>query len=319
MTAPATNPSAHFLVGPTAVGKSRVAEWIAEQAGWAILSADSMLVYRGMDVGTAKPTASARARVRYYGLDLVTPDQTFSVANWLAHARAAFAGPHGGRLIVTGGTGLYVRCLTEGLRDSAPVDVAARATWERVLADSGVAGLQAALRARAPDALDALADPQNPRRLIRALEQAGGGPQRPERQWRAGVGGVPCVGLRLPVEALKTNIERRVREMYDQGFVAEVERLRQEHATLSATASQAIGYAEVLSLLDGRCSIADAVRRTTERTRQYAKRQRTWFERQANVVWIAITPDEAVPSIGARVMAQWMQLGKTPLAGIVGM
>ncbi len=303
--------SAHFLVGPTAVGKSSVAQWIAERGGRAILSADSMQVYRGMDIGTAKPSGAERTRVIHYGIDLTAPGVSFSVADWLAAAQAAFAAQAPGTLLVVGGTGLYMRCLIEGLRGGAAPDPVARARWQAVFENSGVAGLQEALRARQPEALAALADAQNARRLIRALELTEGGAALPERAWPARSAHVPFVGLRMEAEALKTRIESRVRAMYDHGFVAEVEGLLAGAAPLSETARQAIGYAEAIALLAGQCTREEAVMRTVQRTRQYAKRQRTWFARQASVDWIDVAPDAPVEAIGKAVLARWAELGAT--------
>ncbi|MCE9614171.1 MAG: tRNA (adenosine(37)-N6)-dimethylallyltransferase MiaA [Lentisphaerae bacterium] len=310
-------PRAYVLVGPTAVGKSGVAQWVAEQHGFAILSADSMQVYRGMDIGTAKATRAERERATYFGLDLADPSHPFSVSDWLAAAREACRTVAPRPLIVVGGTGLYLRCLVEGLHAGPAPDPVARARWEGVLAEEGVGGLQAALRARDPTALAALADPQNPRRLMRALERYGGGGVSPApRAWPSHPAHVPFVGLRLPAAALQSRIELRVRAMYDQGLMMEVEHLLGGPAPLSETARQAIGYAEAFAARDGQCARADAIARTIQRTRQYAKRQRTWFARQANVSWIDITPDLSVDVIARAVLQRWQDLGPTVLTGI---
>lgn len=313
----ASTPAGYVLVGPTAVGKSRVAQWIAEQQGWVILSADSMLVYRGMDVGTAKPSAAERARVPYYGVDVVSPAERYSTADWLAEARRAFAREPARPVLVVGGTGLYLRCLVEGLREGPPPDPAARARWERVLEVEGVEGLRAALRAQAPAALDALADGHNPRRLVRALERvAAGEVQLPPRSWAAGAGLAAFVGLRLAPDAHKSIIESRVRDMYAHGLVEEARRLLDAGGAWSATASQAIGYAEAVAYLQGQCTLASAMERTMARTRQYAKRQRTWLNRQATIEWIEGSPGMDVATMGAAVLRAWERLGPTPLRGI---
>ena len=185
-----------ILVGPTAVGKSAVAQWIAERTGAAILSADSMLVYRGMDIGTAKPTLAERGSVPYFGIDCVDPGQPFSTGDWLSFVRRQLEGRYGigggagalppsvapsgdGRtefgLVVAGGTGLYIRALLFGL-DAPPSDAAARARWTALFESGGLPALRAAVeanpvaRALLPDS-----DLSNPRRLIRALERAEAG------------------------------------------------------------------------------------------------------------------------------------------------
>ncbi len=318
-TSPA--PSAFCLVGPTAVGKTRVAQAIAAAWGGRILSADAMLVYRGMDVGTAKPPPASRGAVPYYGLDLVAPTEPFSVAAWLERARPVFEPSPAGRVppvIAVGGTGLYFRCLVEGLRGSGAPDPDQRARWETLWTTGGLAALQAALAERDPGALAGLADPRNPRRLIRALERAAGGTpaDAPAGRWSDRPTHVPFVGLRMPAAALHSAIELRVRAMYADGLIEEVERWRAARPPWSATARQAIGYAEALDWLEGRCSREDAMTRTVIRTRQYAKRQRTWFERQANVSWIDDVHTLAPAEIAAAVEARWAALGPTVLEGL---
>ena len=305
---------ADFLVGPTASGKSSVAQLLAEESGGAVLSADAMLVYRGMDIGTAKPTAAERGAVPYYGLDLAGPDQAFNVWAYARHAREALrrCRGEGRRVIVVGGTGLYVKSLTHGL-DSAPApDEERRAEWARRLAEEGVGALQAELERRAPELLAALHDPGNPRRLVRALENAAAGRTQPRRRW-AGRGD-RLVGLRLAPEWLNSRIERRVRDMYRQGFVEEVRRLLAAHGRLSVTATRAIGYAEAIDLLAGRCSQEEAIDRTALRTRQLAKRQRTWFRRQADVAWVDVTEDMPIRTVAQRVAEQWRRLGAARIA-----
>jgi len=307
----------YVLVGPTAVGKSRVAQWIAERQGWVILSADSMLVYRGMDVGTAKPSSMERARVPYYGVDVVSPTERYSAAEWLSEARRAFGREPAVPVLVVGGTGLYLRCLVDGLREGPPPDAEARARWQRVLDTDGVDGLREALRAVSPAALEQLADGRNPRRLMRALERvAAGEVGGPSRSWSAGAGRSPLVGLRMAPDAHKSIIESRVRDMYAHGLVEEARRLLDAGGEWSATAGQAIGYAEAMAHLRGQCTLAAAMERTMARTRQYAKRQRTWLNRQATIEWIEGSPGMDVATVGAAVLRTWERLGPTPLLGI---
>lgn len=307
---------AWFLAGATATGKTAVAQRLAEQLGCAILSSDAMLVYRGMDIGTAKPNAAERGAVPYYGIDLVSPAEPFSTGLWLGDARRALraaenkasADPN---LIVAGGTGLYIKALTDGF-DGDAADPATRARWQALFADGGVDALRAALAERAPDALSALQDPSNPRRLMRALEHLDVRGALPDR-WRSRPPASVAV-LRLPREALHARIERRVAEMFRLGLVEEVRRLRQTYPLWSPTASQAIGYAETGALLDGTLTLREAAERIVIRTRQLAKRQETWFRHQTQAVWIDIEERDPPERTAQRVLEIWRQHGPTPVS-----
>jgi len=324
--------SAWFLVGCTAVGKTAVSQWLAEQMGAAILSTDAMLVYRGMDIGTAKPTPAERGGVHYLGIDLVEPDHPFSVGAWLdaigrqfaqtgagsepAHAAGAsslppdFIGPQAGPLIVSGGTGLYVKALLAGLQP-APSDPVHRARWQAVFDAEGVAGLRRALLARDPDALARLPDPDNPRRLVRALERSDAGAAG-EASWKVQTPPM-LVGLRLPRNQLHARIAGRVARMFRDGLADEVRRLRERFPAWSATAGQAIGYAETCAWLDGRLSQEEAMERTVIRTRQLAKRQETWYRHQLRVDWIDIDADTPPAAIAPRVLDAWRKHGPSPI------
>lgn len=305
--------AAFVLVGPTAVGKSAVAHHLAREEGYDILSADSMAIYRGLDIGTAKPAARERAEVAYAGLDLAEPGETFSVGAYLAHARAAAAASaqRGRALLVVGGTGLYIKCLTVGLQDAPAADPALRAGFEHLLAQEGVAGLQAELERLAPERLRALADPRNPRRLVRALELAALGQRMPE----ATAAAKPhLLGLRAEPAELERRVAERVAEMYERGLLDEVRALRERGVRLSATAEQAIGYAEAFAVLDGRLTVEQARLRTQLRTRQLAKRQMTWFRHQATMTWLDVTSGRTVSDLASAVRAHWRLHGPTPLA-----
>lgn len=299
-------PTAWFLVGPTAAGKSAVAQHLAEREGLGILSADSMLVYRGMDIGTDKPSAEDRGRVRYWGLDLAGPDEPFSVGRYLEAARAAFHETAPGRLIVAGGTGLYVKCLVEGLDAAPPADPELR----RRLSDLDVAGLQEELRRRDPARLESLADPRNPRRLIRAIELAATAvqPARP-----ASPPGPPMVGLRPQAAPWRAKIGERVRKMFDGGLLEEARLLRERHAALSGTARHAIGYAEALAVLDGTLTAGQAREQAVRRTWQLARRQMTWFRHQVRMEWIDHDFREPVARLAEKVWAAWRKHGPNPV------
>lgn len=309
--------SAFFLVGVTACGKSAVAQFIAERRGYDVLSADSMLVYEGMDIGTAKPSRDERLRVSYHCIDIVAPDRSFSVWDFRQRAVEVLRenAATGRTTVVVGGSGLHVKSLTAGLRESPGADNEARRGWEGILARDGVGALQAVLKEKNRAVYESLADKANPRRLIRALETAGarGGGSGPGVTWGE-LSRVPLAGLRMERKALDARIRERVLAMFEGGFEQEVEDLLVRYGALSDSARQAIGYAEVLDLLDGRCSRDEAVERTVLRTRQLAKRQQTWFNRQANVEWIATGPGVSVTETVERVEAHWRRHGPVPVA-----
>ncbi len=304
---------AWVLAGPTAAGKTSVAHRLAVARGAHVLSADAMAVYRGMDVGTAKPGADLRAELSYHGLDLVDPDQPFSAGAFVEEARrASDAAQHAGRpLIIVGGTGLYLSALLRGLSTGAPADPALRARWEQVWREQGLSGLHAALRARAPEALANLADPQNPRRVIRALERLEAGAGMDDSWTRTPS---PIVALGMAPDRLKRRIAERVRAMFrGEGLLEEARRLRARWPQLSPTARHAIGYAEAFAVLDGSMTIDAACARAASRTWQLARRQMTWFRHQLPVSWVQVTDDMNDEMIAAHVSRQWEQDGPSAL------
>lgn len=305
--------AAHFLVGPTGSGKSAVAQHLAlkSRPPRPVLAADSMTIYRGMDVGTAKPDAADRAAVPSFGFDLVDPDRPFSVGDWLAAVRAAAPAiaACGAPPIVVGGTGLYVKCLTEGL-DGAPTDPVHRAAAEALLNAEGLEALQAAARALNPAEFAKLRDPENPRRVVRAYELLAAGQPLPVAAERPKP---KLAGLALPPNELRARIARRARQMFAYGLVEEVRALRAKYPALSDTARHAIGYEEAARVLDGEIPEEEAIRRTALRTGQYAKRQMTWFRHQADVVWIDVGPRDDVERLSGKVQAIWHTHGPAAL------
>lgn len=301
--------SAYFLVGPTAAGKTEVAHILARRRNWAVFSIDSMLVYRGMDIGTAKPGSAEREGIVYFGLDLVDACEDFSLAMFCRYASDVLRSYTGG-LIVCGGTGLYAKAITAGLDTANGPDNKSRMRWEKLLADRGVEALQDELRSADAQAYDRLPDKDNPRRLVRALEHAASGARMDvSARWRDRP---VFTGISSPPSALAEKIERRVDSMYSGGLVDEVRGLLARFGCLSRTASQAIGYAEVIEYIRGGLSLGQAKERTKARTRQLAKKQRTWFRNQASVDWIdasGLKPDRAADL----VEASWSRTGKTML------
>lgn len=310
--------AAFFLVGCTAAGKTAVAHAIARESGAWVLSADSMLVYRGMDVGTAKPTAAERAGVVLRGVDLADPDEPFSAGRWLEEARAAAHGAEaaGRDLIVAGGTGLYVSALLRGI-DAPAAAAARRAELEELLAREGPEALAAHAEALSPGSTAAI-DAKNPRRLVRLVEilEAAAGPA-PARPRETPVPPTPVlVGLDFPAGELNARIERRARTMFENGLLDEVRALCERFPGFEkSTAGAGIGYAEALAALRGEISTDEAVARTALRTRRLAKKQRTWWRHQAQVDWVRGPADEADAARAAReVRDLWRKHGKAPLS-----
>lgn len=277
------------LAGPTAAGKSAVALLLAERLDAEIVSADSMAVYVGLDIGTAKPTAAQRARVPHHLVDIVPASAPFSVALWLEAATAAIADirRRGRRILVTGGTPLYLKALRDGLAPVPEADPAARVGLAAEAAALGPAALHARLALVDPLAASRI-HPADQRRIIRALEiVAAGG--RAATGWshdRAAAWAGRFLVLDRPRRLLARRIDRRVEGMFAAGLVDEV-RSALAAGGLGPTAAQAAGYAECLDLLAGRCTAADAVARTQQRTRQLAKRQRTWLRSFPEAVWVS--------------------------------
>ena len=292
------------VVGPTASGKSAVALAAAEAVGDAeLISVDSMQVYRGMDVGTAKPTADERVRVPHHLLDLVSPAEEFTVAEFQRAYRDVLGdlAARGRRAILVGGTGLYHRAVIDDLDLPGEwPDVRARLLAE--LHESGPEVLHRRLADVDPVAA-ARMEPTNERRIVRALEVCEGS-GRPFSSFGPGLDAYPPsevtqIGLRWDRAVLTDRIAVRVRAMVDAGLVDEVAGIRASSG-FSKTAAQALGYKEILDHLDGTCSLDEAVERVTVRTRQFAIRQLRWFGRDPRVRWIDVVDDpvaEAVPAV----------------------
>ena len=295
------------LVGPTASGKSALALAIAERLGDVeIVSVDSMQVYRGLDIGTAKATAAERGRVPHHMIDVVGAGDDYSVADFQAAARAAVAdiGARGRRALLVGGTGLYLQAVIDDLRFPGE-DLALRADLEaRTAEPGGVARAYAELE-RLDGAAAVRIDPHNARRIVRALEVVRLTGQ-PFSSFGPGVNGfgptafpVSMAGVWLTREVLAARIEARVRAMRTLGLLDEVRRVR---GSLSRTAAQAIGYKELLAHLDGESGLDEAFATVTRRTRSFARRQRMWFRRDPRVAWLGTVdnPCALLPALLAR-------------------
>jgi tRNA dimethylallyltransferase len=278
------------LVGPTASGKSALALELARARGDVeIVSLDSMQVYRGLDIGTAKPTPAERAEVVHHLVDVADPSEEWSVRRTQLGAREAIAGieARGRRALLVGGTGLYVRAVVDDLV-IPPTDAAVRAAIDAE-AERDLAALHERLTQLDPDAA-ARMEPGNRRRIVRALEviELTG---RPFSSFGPGIDDygppaldVTLLGLAVEPADLARRIEQRFAAMNAAGLVDEVRSLQAR--PLSRTAREAIGYREVLAHLAGDMSLADALDAAVRRTRRFARRQRVWFGRDPRVQWI---------------------------------
>jgi tRNA dimethylallyltransferase len=263
--------------------------------GGEIVSADSMQVYRGMDIGTAKQLAEAR-RVAYHCIDLVEPGEPFSAALYQHAARAAIAGCHsrGVLPVVCGGTGLYVRAALDAMEfpPGEQADNASRQGYEAFAAENGPEALLALLASHDP-ASAALLHPNNVRRVVRALEMHDEGVSYAEQvagfSARRSVYDVRFVGLDMRRDALYRRIDARVDDMIAHGLLGEVEALLQAGLRHALTAAHAIGYKELVPVLDGDADLEDAVAAIKQASRRYAKRQLTWFRADPRVRWVDVT------------------------------
>jgi tRNA dimethylallyltransferase len=301
------------IVGPTAGGKTSLSIELAFRIGGECISADSMQVYRGMDIGTAKPSLDERREIPHHLIDIVDPGEDgFTVDEWLDRCEAAVADIRSrGRVpIVVGGTNLYVRALLEGLFKGPEPDLALRDQLE--------ATPLTALREEL-DRIDPLSaariHPNDLRRTVRAIEvfRLSGRPlSEHQTQWSADLRSTVrpdafIVGLDWPVELINRRMNGRVKAMYEQGLVDEVRRLR-AHG-LGRQALEAVGYGEVIAHLEGSLTLEEAIERTKIRTRRYGKQQRTWLRRFRGVphsIWLdaanepeSTWPDRVINALAA--------------------
>jgi tRNA dimethylallyltransferase len=293
------------IVGPTASGKTDLALALAARRPLEVLAADSRQVYRGMDVATAKPDAAARAAVPHHLLDVADPAERFTVADWLRLARPLLpAVAARGRLpLVVGGTGLYVSALIDGWTLGGPGSAAARERLAAELEDDGLLTLAERLAQLDREAA-ARTDLRNPRRVLRALERHAAGTLGPPLSEPYG-GPVAMIGVRRPRAVLAERIAARARAIFDGGLLDEVQRLEAAGVPDDAAPLTGHGYREAREVLAGRMSIDQALELTIRHTRQYAKRQETWFRRDARIEWLDLDAGPADdPGLVAEVDAR---------------
>jgi tRNA dimethylallyltransferase len=286
-----------YIVGPTAVGKSDVAAEVVARMGGEIVSADAFQVYRGLDLLTAKPDAETLARVRHHLVGEIGLEETFDVARFRERAEGVIADivARGRVPVVVGGTGLYVRALTHGLADLPGADPEVRAELEAQTLEELVAELE-----RLDPVAAGQIDRKNPRRVIRAVEVCRITGQ-PFSTFRAQVEPLrPVRGVLLTRERaeLHARIDRRTERMFDAGVIEEVRAV----GAVSATAAQAIGFGEIQVLLRGEIDRAECIARIQQQTRQYAKRQMTWFRRETHFTTLELVGDAPVEETVQRVM-----------------
>jgi tRNA dimethylallyltransferase len=302
------------IAGPTATGKTGLSIATARtlrNAGTPaeIISADSRQVYRGLDIGTAKVPVGERDGIPHHGLDLVEPDQPFSVADFVRHARDALAGiaARRGIAILVGGTGLYLRAVARGLDvDALPFDTETRADVEASIDRDGLEPAVARLRALAPT-LASRIDLANPRRVARALEIAelrGDAPPPPLGY----AGPVGWLGLRLAPDVHRAWIARRAREQFDAGLIDEAKALR-ERFDPALPAFSAIDYREAWAVLNDKLTREQAIELDAKRNIDFARRQATWFRSERDIEWL----DAATDVTGVAVEAARRLITARPL------
>ncbi|CAN2205383.1 MiaA tRNA delta(2)-isopentenylpyrophosphate transferase [Candidatus Nanopelagicaceae bacterium] len=279
------------ICGATATGKSDIAIEIAQEIGAEIINADSMQLYRGMDIGTAKLTVEERKGIPHHLLDVLDVSEDSTVAWYQEQARAAITEIHGrGKdAVIVGGTGLYIKAILDDL-NFPDTDPEVRAKLEAELAEFGAAALFTRLEELDPAAALAI-DRANTRRVIRALEviEITGLPFTANlpREDSSRYPDALQFGLVMDREHLRERIDQRVDRMWDAGFVDEVDRLISQGIGNGSTAQRALGYAQIIAMRSGTMTEEEAKEDTKRASRQYARRQETWFSRDARIQWVA--------------------------------
>jgi tRNA dimethylallyltransferase len=302
------------IVGPTASGKTSLALKLAEHFDGEIVSCDAVAVYRGLDVGSAKPTAAERARVRHHAIDILDADEPSTAGDYSRVARAALAEIKArGRLpIVTGGTGLYLRALLEGLAPAPPRDEELRERLRERAACHGAEYLHRLLKRVDPVAAAAI-HPNDIPKMIRSVEVTLAARQPQTKQWQVGRDSlqgfrVLQVGLNPSRVALYARINERAAKMFNDGLLEETEAVRASYGD-TCRALTSLGYAQAVAMLRGEVTRADAIAAAQQGHRNYAKRQMTWFRRDKRIEWLAGFGDDA------DVQARAVTMVKQHLAG----
>jgi tRNA dimethylallyltransferase len=304
-----TAPPVVAVVGPTATGKTALAVALAHRLGGEVVNADSMQLYRGMDIGTAKPDLAERNGVPHHLLDLWHVREAASVAEYrrLARAQIDRLRAAGTVPLLVGGSGLYVRAVLDEL-DFPGTDAALRGRLEEELAAVGPAALHTRLAALDPAAAEAVL-PSNGRRIVRALEviELTGGPFRAQLPEPRPHYPAVAVGLDREPAVLDERVAARVDRMWAAGFVEEVTALAADGLREGPTASRALGYAQVLAQFDGALTPDEARERTIGTTRRFVRRQRSWFRRDATISWLDAGRPDLVDAVTAVITARTIE------------
>lgn len=304
-----------LILGVTASGKSRLAFELASTIGAEIISIDSMKVYRRMDIGTAKPSETRRRQIRYHLIDVVEPNEPFSVEKFLKLAEYAVKQINSAQkpVVAVGGTAMYIKAMLYGIFEGPGTNDRIRKKLRSQIDAQGLADLHKKLAEADPDAAQRI-HPNDARRIIRALEvfELTGKPissfqqqfdaENTLRDWK-------IIGLRRDKADTGTRINQRVKRMLENGFADEVKALLAEDEPLSKQAASAIGYAEIIDHLNGNLLFEEAVEKIKINTRRFAKAQRTWFKTFKNVNWLDIAEDESSEDILSRTMELLENIG----------
>lgn len=306
-----------YIGGPTAVGKSQVALSLAERLGGEILSVDSMQVYRGMDIGTDKPTAAEQQRVPHHLIDLVPVTHPFDVAQYvvLAHQAEQAVRKRGRLPIFCGGTGLYIKAFLEGIGDAPPPDPGLREELEA----TELADLLEELYRLDPETYH-IVDRRNARRVIRAVEvcRLTGRPfseqkahwshnDKPDTPAKVPRSQPFCFGLTRAAADLEHRLSHRVDQMFNDGLVDETRRLLEAGLAKNRSAMQALGYRQAIDYLEGKRSLADTVAHVKRRTRLFTKRQLTWFRHQMRLNWLTIARTTSTERVAERIAEEFLR------------
>lgn len=299
-------PPVVVLLGPTAVGKTELSLGLCERFGGEVVGADSRQIYRGMDIGTAKPTAAEQARTPHHLIDICAPDEPFSLADYQARAYVTIDAIHArGRVpFLVGGTALYLRAVVEGLRiPEAPPDPQLRAELEAFLAEQGRDALFQRLQQLDP-ATAAVIDRQNPRRVLRALEIF-----LTTGQSKVALEGAhppPYRFLQLVLDRPRPNlydrIDRRVDAMIAQGLIAETQRLLAAGYRPPLPAITSLGYREIIAYLEAGLPLPQAIEKIKTETHRFVRHQYTWFRKLPNLLWFTL-PEENLEAVTERIYA----------------
>jgi tRNA dimethylallyltransferase len=296
-----------YLTGPTASGKTAVGVALARRLDAEVLALDSMTLYRGMDIATAKPTVAERSGVPHHLIDVIDPWESASVSQYRGWAERALVEiqSRGKRALFVGGTALYLKALLRGLFKGPAADHEIRRRLERDAVESGDTAIHERLATVDPRAAARL-HPNDRRRVIRALEvnELTGRPisELQAEHDRPAPAGIPVFALEIPRADLHERINRRVCRFFDAGLVEEVNRLQSAPRPMCDVAAQAIGYRELLAMLAGVATLSQTIERIQARTRQFAKRQATWFRGLDEVTAIPVAPDETPEDVAERLL-----------------